>query len=233
MSKFENVSVTSGKNQFGDNNTQNNTENHHHHHHHNGNGKGSGEEEIIPVAIGAVAGLAALIWWFFNHIDQVYYYLNIITLSSATLSALALFIIISSGAIAKEDLFRVLGSVIFAVGLFGLAMLSRDHAPNEVIQLSHQTKFMDFWQSLTDHGKDLVISNFIAAIVIGMSGIIAHLTSLRQFSYSLAKPNRSGFWYGIYRAMGAFKMRVSMPLITILSGLAWAASAGKLPGINA
>ena len=231
LSKLENMTVNGGNNQFGDNNTQNNVTNNNHHHHNNA--LGSNGDEVIPLAIGVVAGLAALIWWFFSHIDQVYYYLNIVTLSSAALSAAALIIIIGRGVTEKEDIFRFLGSTLFALGLLGLAMLSREHAPNDVVQLSQQTKFMEFWRGLTEHRKDLVVSNFVAAITIALSGFIAHLASLRQFSYSLSSPNGIGFWFGLYKAMGVFKMRVCLVVISILSGVVWAALTGKLPGINA
>ncbi|EKO3541434.1 hypothetical protein K0L52_003234 [Vibrio fluvialis] len=232
MSKFENMTVNGGNNQFGDNNTQNNVTNNHHHHHNNG-GQGSNGDELFPLAIGAVAGLAALIWWFFSHIDQVYYYLNILTLSSVVLSVAALLILIVSGAADKNDVFRFFGSAFFALGLFGLAMLSREHVPNDVIQLSQQTKFMEFWRGLTEHGKDLVVSNFVAAIAVALSAFIAHLASLRQFSYSLASPNAGGFWFGLYRATSVFKMRVCLVIIAVLSGVVWAALTGKLPSINA
>ena len=230
MSKFENMTVNGGNNQFGDNNTQNNVTNNHHH---NNGGQGSNGDEVIPLAIGAVAGLAALIWWFFSHIDQVYYYLNILTLSSVTLSAIAFLILISSGATEKNDVFRFFGSAFFALGLFGLAMLAREHAPSDVIQLSQQTKFMEFWRGLTDYGKDLVVSNFVAAISVALSAFIAHLAALRQFSYSLASPNGTGFWFGLYSATSVLKMRVCLVIIAILSGVVWAALTGKLPSINA
>lgn len=221
--------VNGGSNQFGDNNNQNNVTNNHHHHN---NGQGSKGDEVIPLAIGAVAGLAVLIWWFFSHIDQVYFYLNILTLSSATLSAVALAIVVGSGASEKEDVIRFFGSVLFAIGLFGLAMLSREHAPNDVIQLSQHTKFTEFWRGLTEHGKNLVVSNFIAALAIALSALIAHLASLRQFSYSLANPRGIGFWFGLYKTMGALKMRVCFVVISIFSGVAWAALTGKLPSIH-
>jgi hypothetical protein len=226
------MTVNGGNNQFGDNNTQNNVTNNHHHHHNN-NGQVSKGDEVIPLAIGAVAGLAAIIWWFFSHIDQVYFYLNILTLSSVTLSAVALVIIVGSGTTEKEDVIRFFSSIIFAIGLFGLAMLSREHAPNDVVQLSQHTKFFEFWHGLTEYGKDLVVSNFIAALAITLSAFVAHLASLRQFSYSLANPRGIGFWFGLYKVMGIFKMRVSFVIISLFSGVVWAALTGRLPSIHA
>lgn len=232
MSKFDKIMVNGGNNQLGDNNTQNNVTNNHHHHH-NSNGQSSNGNEAIPLAVGAAACLATLIWWFFGHINQVYYYLNILTLSSATLSIPALAIVTWSGATEKEDVFRFFGSVLFATGLFGLAILSREYAPSDVIQLSQHTTSTEFWHGLTNHGKNIVISNFIASLSIGFSAFIAHLASLRQLSYSLANPRGKGFWFSLYKATGIFKMRVAFVIISTLSGLAWASSTGKLPSIYA
>lgn len=230
LSKFENMPINDGNNQFGDNNTQNNIINNHYYHHNN-NGPSPNGDDAIPLVIAAVFGVAILVWWFFGHIDQVYYILNIMTLSSAALSAFALVIIIVSGEFEIEDVLRFFGSVLFALGLFGLAVLSREHAPNDVVQLSQHTKFTEFWSGLTDYGKNIVVANFVAALAIAMSAFVAHLASLRQFSYSLANPRGVGFWFGLYQATRFFKMRVAFVIISALSGLAWAALNGKLPGI--
>lgn len=232
MSKFENFNVNGGNNQFGDNNTQNNITNNNHHHHHNNGNKGSGDE-FIPIAIGAVAGLAALIWWFFSHIDQVYFYLNILIISSPGLSLLAVSVLLITGNITKFDIFRFLGCTFYALGLFGLAMLARNHAPSDVIQLSEQVKFMEFWRGLEDHEKDLVVANFLSAISIGIASLLVHLGSVRQLAYALAKPNRTGFFYSLYSITTPFKMRFVSATIALLSGFVWAAMNGQLPSINA
>jgi hypothetical protein len=233
LSKFENFNVNGGNNQFGDNNTQNNVTNNNHHHHNDNSGKKDSGEEVIPIAIGAVAGLAALIWWFFSHIDQVYYYLNILTISSAGLSLLAIGVLLITRNVVKEDVFRFLGCIFYALGLLGLAMLARNHAPPDVIQLSEQVEFMEFWRGLTDHGKDLVVANFTSAISIGLAALMVHLGSIRQFTYSLVKPNRTGFFYRLYSITTPFKMRCVSVVIAIFSGIVWAAINGKLPSINA
>ncbi len=231
MSKFENFNVNGGNNQFGDNNTQNNVTNNSHHHNNNGN-KDSGENPL-PIAIGGVAGLAALNWWFFSHIDQVYFYLNILTISSAGLSFLAIAVLLITSNITKEDIFRFLGCAFYALGLFGLAILARNHAPPDVIQLSEQVRFMEFWRGLTDHGKDLVVANFLSAISIGIAAVMVHFGSIRQFAYSLAKTNRTGFFYRIYSLSTPFKMRFVSVVIAIFSGVVWAAMNGQLPSISA
>jgi len=233
LSKFESFNVNGGNNQFGDNNTQNNVTNNTHHHHDNNNGKKDSGEDILPIVIGAVAGLAALIWWFFSHIDQVYFYLNILTISSAGLSLLAIGVLLITRNITKEDIFRFLGCVLYAVGLFGLAMLARSHAPSDVIQLSEQVKFMEFWQGLTDPGNDLVVANFLSAISIGIAALMVHFGSIRQFAYSLARANRTGFFYGVYSLTTPFKMRFVSVVISIFSGLVWTAINGHLPSISA
>lgn len=231
MSKFDKIEVRGGNNQFGDNNTQNNVINNNHHH--NNSAKNNSGDEIIPIIIGSAAGLAALVWWFFSHIDQVYYYLNILTLSSGTLSFFAAFILFLSGSLTKEDVLRFASSTLYALGLFGLALLARHHAPPDVIQLSEQVKFMGFWQGLTDHGKDLVVVNFLAAIVVGIAALFVHLGAIRQFTYSLARPDRTGFFYELFSLTSLFRMRVVTVVVSISSGIVWAAINGMLPSINA
>ncbi len=232
MSKFENFDVHGGNNQFGNNNTQSNVTNNNHHHHNN-NGSKSDSDQVIPIIFGACAGLIALLWLFFSHIDQVYFYLNIATLSSACLSFFSIIVLISTGNIAKEDVFRFLGCASYSIGLFGIAMLARNHAPQEAIQLSQQVKFMEFWNALTSHEQNLVIANFLSAISIGMAALMVHFGSLRQLAYSLAKPNRTGFFYRIYSLTTAFKMRFVSTVVAIFGGFVWAAINGQLPSISA
>lgn len=228
LSKFRDVEIKGDGNIVGDNNTQNNTTNNHHHHN-NVPKKNSDGSEIIPIGVGAVIGFGALIWWFFNNIDQVYYYLNIATLSSPALALLAIVILFFSGSNTGQDLLRFFGSLVLAVGLFGLSLLARDHAPQEIIQFSSQVEFTDFWEGLNDKGEHLVISNFVAALLIALSAIIAHLVSLRQAAYAMANPNRVGFWYGLYNSSGIFSLKVSGSIIAVLLGVVWTALNGHLP----
>ncbi|ELH0900803.1 hypothetical protein Q9891_003345 [Vibrio cholerae] len=228
MSKFDSIVINGGNNQFGDHNTQHNVTNNHHHHTHNTGGEDSNGGDALSIGIGVLAGFAALTWLFFAHINQVYFYLNLASLSSGVLSIFAIGILVLTREVERMDVCRLLGSILLAVGLFGLSVLSREHANEDIISLSQNTKFMDFWRSLTDYGKDLVISNFVSAIAIGFAVFIAHLAALRQFSYALADSNGTGFWFNLYTRMNRFKMRVSYAVISVLAGLVWAALAGKL-----
>jgi hypothetical protein len=235
LSKFRDIDIEGDGNIVGDNNTQNNTTNKttnkttNNHHHNNDPKKNSDGSEIVAIGIGAVIGFGALIWWFFNNIDQVYYYLNIATLSSPALALLAIIILLFSGSNTGQDLLRFFGSLVLAVGLFGLSILARDHAPQEIIQFSSQVEFREFWEGLNDKDEHLVISNFVAALLIGLSAIIAHLVSLRQAAYAIANPNRVGFWYGLYNSSRFFSLKVSGSIIAVLSGVVWFALNGHLP----
>lgn len=226
MSKFKDLNVVGGPNQFGDNGVQNNTTTHNHYHR---NGSQSSEGEgFFAAAAGLLVGLAVIIWWFFSHIDQVYYYLNILSLSSGALSLVAVLILMLTGTIAEEDIIRFLCSVFVAVSLFGLAIVSREHAPDEVIRLSQQVKIKEFWGGLNALGKDIVIANFISAAAIGVSAIFSHLGSFRQFAYSMANQAGAGFWYSVYTKTRLFRMRVIAVAFTILSGVVWAALEGEI-----
>ncbi|WP_338803105.1 hypothetical protein WDV76_12150 [Xenorhabdus griffiniae] len=230
MSKFEHINVSGNNNQFGNNNVQNNTVNNNNNYNRNNNDK---DEENAPALIfSAVAGAVAIIWWFFNNIERIYYYLNIITLSSAILSFFSLCILIFNEQIKKEDFFRFFGSVISSVGLFLLAIFAYNHAPNDIIQLSQKVKLIDFWKSLTEHGRNIALANFISSIIIAISAIFSHLSSLRQFAYSLSNANRTGLWYRVYSSMKIFKMRISAFIFILASGLVLFLLNGAFPGLD-
>ncbi|MDE9544558.1 hypothetical protein [Xenorhabdus bovienii] len=229
MSQFEHINISGNNNQFGDNNVQHNTINNNNN---NGNNNNKDEENAPTLLFGVAVGSAAIVWWFFNNIEKIYYYLNIITLSSAILSFLSLCVLIFNEQIKKEDFFRFLGSVISAVGLFALAIFAYNHAPSDIIQLSQKTKLIDFWKNLTEYGKNVALSNFISSIIIAISAIFAHFSSLRQFAYSLSNTNRTGLWYSIYSSMKIFKMRISTFVFILASGLVLIFLNGKFPGLD-
>ncbi|KCY45074.1 hypothetical protein J715_4397 [Acinetobacter baumannii 1571545] len=132
MSKFEKFDVKNGNNQFGDNNTQNNITNN------TVNNKVSKDTDSSGVIIGAITGMAGLTWFFFSHINQIYHYLNIVILSSFLFSIGAFFILVLTTSVTRTDIFRVFASTFLAISLYGLALLARNHAPNEIIQFAHQ-----------------------------------------------------------------------------------------------
>ena len=232
MSKFKEIVVNGDGNMMGDNNTQNNNSQNNkttNHHHYNSSKKSSDGSEIIVILFAISLGVGALIWWFFNNIEQIYYYLNIATLSSPVLAILAVIVLLFSNSSTGTDILKCFCSLLIAVGLFGLTILARDYAPQEIIQYSHQVKFMEFWRGLTDQEEHLVISNFIAAILIALSALIAHLVSLRQIAYAIANPARVGFWYRMYNASSLFSFKIAGSVIVALSGIIWTAINGYIP----
>lgn len=224
MSKFEKFDVKNGNNQFGDNNTQNNITNN------TVNNKVSKDTDSSGVIIGAITGMAGLTWFFFSHINQIYHYLNIVILSSFLFSIGAFFILVLTTSVTRTDIFRVFASTFLAISLYGLALLARNHAPNEIIQFAHQApSFMDFWKKLTDIGRKVVVENFISALFICISTFLALLGSFRQFAYSVANSNRTGWWYNIYESMSYFNMRSTVIIIMTMSGAVWALLNDKIP----
>lgn len=226
MSKFENFEVNGGNNQFGDNNTQNNITNNTTNNHNNSGNK----DDSSGTFIGALAGIAGLVWFFFNHIDQIYHYLNLLIISSFIPSISAFIILLLTAHVSNVDIIRVISSSLLAVSLYGLALIARSHAPDIIINLAHQApSFIDFWKRLSDIDQKIAVTNFISVIVIGIAAFLALLGSLRQFAYSLAKSNRTGWWYNIYRSMSPFNMRLTVAVVTALSGFVWALLSGKIP----
>jgi hypothetical protein len=231
LSKFKDVKVRGNGNQFGNNNTQNNsttnnTTNNHHHHDKKKKATDGSEAMIIIFATGA--GFLVLLWWFFQNIDQVYDILNIVTLTSPALAVLSIVILLFSGALEANDIFRFLSSIVLALGLFGLAIMAKEYAPDEIIQLSHQSDAWEFWDGLNDHGKNLVLLNFGSALFIAFSALATHLISFRQLAYSLASKNCIGFWYRIYESSKLLKVKVMGSIIVVLSGVDWALLNGYL-----
>ncbi|WP_336004087.1 hypothetical protein ACEN3H_01180 [Acinetobacter lactucae] len=224
MSKFEKFVVKSGNNQFGDNNIQNNITNN------TINNKARESTDSSGAIFGFITGIAGVIWFFFNHINQIYHYLNIVILSSLLFSIGAFFILLLTRSVFKTDIFRVMASILVAISLYGLALLARSHAPNEIIQLAHQApSLMEFWKQLTDIGRKIVVENFISAVFICIASFLALLGSFRQFAYSIANSNRTGWWYNIYESMSYFNMRSTVIIIVTLSGAVWALLNDKIP----
>ena len=225
MSKFENFEVKGGNNQFGDNNTQNNTTNNTTNNHNGGNNNDSSGGFI-----GAAAGIAGLVLFFFNHIDQIYYYLNFLIFLSVIPSVSAFLILLLTTNVSKTDIIRLVSSTLLAISLYGLAIIARSHAPDIIIKVAHQApSFLDFWKNLSEIGQKVAVTNFLSAIFIGIAAFFALLGSVRQFAYSLANSNRTGWWYNIYNFMSPFSMRLTVALVSALCGFVWALLNGKIP----
>ncbi|MDC4540368.1 hypothetical protein R4529_05885 [Acinetobacter baumannii] len=224
MSKFEKFVIKSGNNQFGDNNIQNNITNN------TINNKVRESTDSSGAVFGFIAGTAGLIWLFFNNIDQVYYYLKVLILFSFLFSIGSCIILLLTTGVTKTDIIRVISSTVLAISLYGLALITRTHAPDEIVQLAHQTSsFMDFWKQLTDIGKKVVVTNFMSAILIGNAALLALFGSFRQFAYSIANSNRTGWWYNIYHSMSHFNMRFTVVIVITLSGAVWGVLNNKIP----
>ncbi len=217
MSKFGDVTINGNGNQVGDNNTQNNINVTHKHHHNQSNNNDGGE--VFVIGGGILALLATVIWFFFNHIDQVYFYLNIGAITSPLLVVFALAIFLMSGYLDEIDLISAIVSVVACIALMLLAETTRQNISDEVIHLAMQKNIFNFWAGLSEYGKKNVVSHFISALLLSVSIFIAHLFSLRQLSKSAANPNRVGFWYGLYRGLELFEIRSTSIFMSVLVAL--------------
>lgn len=231
MSKFGNVVVNGGNNQLGDHGTQHNVTNNNHHHHHSGGGNSGDGDNGWPGILLVVAAVAGLIWWYFGHIDQVYYVLIYFSASSIGWSACAWVILTIKNEIVGMDSARFIGSIGLALLLLGISIVARNHAPAEIIEFSRDTKIIDFWKGLTEEGRNVAVFNFIAGLSIGVAALVAHFGSFRQLAYAAASSTRRGVWYSIYSSTELFKMRIVLVFSLFLCGFAWAAISGYLPRI--
>lgn len=225
MSKFKNTVVIGNGSQFGDNNTQNNIENHHHHH----DKKSKNSDSEIPIGIALVVAFAVATWWFFSHINEVFYYLNILSISSAGLSVLSIIILALNNEVSWKDAVRFFTSSAFAIALFLLAIMTRNYAPDDIIQLSQQFSPREFWSRLNDHGQNIAMFTFMSAFCVGLASLFNHIGSLRQLIYSLANSEGKGFFFNVYQSMSPFRIRLVSLWVVILSGLVWAALHGYIP----
>ncbi len=230
MSKFKDTKVNGNGNQFGDNNTLSHVTNHHHHNDGGGSTRNNKkEEDALGVSLGLLFGVAALVWLFFSHLDQIYFYLQIITLSSAIPAIAAVLVMHARQELDNIDMARFGGSVLLMVGLFGLLVLADNHASREIAAFAQQVGVMDFYQGLTEHGKELAVMNFVAALLLGVAAVCAHLGGFRQLIYALADANQTGFWYRLYQRTPGMGMRVTGSLAVVFASIAGAALTGYLP----
>ena len=224
MSKFRNVGILGDGNIVGSNNHQNtNTVNNHYH---NRSPRNSCSDDALAGIIGFAIILGGLVWWFFNHIDQAYYYLGIAVATSPLLATAGLCLLLMTNQIENADGYNFLGSAISMIVLLYLVLMARNHAPIEVIQMASETKVLDFWGRLSDHGKTIVTINFSSAVLLLIATITAHMASFRQFAYAMAHPEGKGLWYSIYTLISIFKLKVALPIITTIALLVFAALNG-------
>ncbi len=180
----------------------------------------------------AAIAVAGMIWWYFNHIDQIYSALCYLSVSSFAGSAIAWMLLSFKNERASIDSGRLLGSFSLAMLLLGLSLLTRNHAPADIIEFSRGTKIMEFWKGLTDVGKNNAVFNFVAGLSIVVAALAAHFGSLRQLAYAAADSTGSGMWYGLYRSTDFFKMRFVLVLVLFFCGIAWAAINDLLPMLS-
>jgi hypothetical protein len=225
LSKFKNTLVIGNGSQFGDNNTQNNIENHHHH----GENNSKKTDDAIPIFFVSIIAFAAAVWWFFLHIEQVFYYLNIVSISSMGFSFLSIPILALKNEISWKDGVRFITSVIFAIALFCFAIMARNYAPDDIIQLSQQVSARGFWSQLNEHGQNIAFCNFLSAFCVALASIFNHFGSLRQFIYSVSNSEGKGFFFNVYQSMSFFNMQTVSICVILSCGITWAALHGYLP----
>ena len=212
MSKYRNVKIKGNGNRVGDTTTVTNN-------YYNQPNRGSDGNEIIGIGLGLVVLLAAVVWFFFNHIDQVYFYLRVGAVTSPILAILAIVIFWKSGYLEEIDLIGTTSSIAMCAVLVLLSEMTRQNISDEIIQLALRTDVLSFWDRLSDYGKKNVAAHFLSAILLTFAIFVTHLFSLRQLSESAGNPDGLGFWYGLYEGLSFFRMRntyISFFILAIL-----------------
>lgn len=220
MSKFKNITVGGNGNVIGTNVTQNNVKNYRYDQ--GGNRKGDDQGDIIPVIVLVGVALAASVWWFFKHIDQIYSALIIAGISSGIPALSAIAVMSVSHTIDKGHIFRSLTNMFIAAALLSVVIIFRQQAPSEVVEISHKYEFIEFWKTLTNYGRDLVVANFTSALLILVSILLNVMSGIRQLAYSLANPRGEGVWFEIYLRTRGFRVRYVTTIVSVIFGFVYA-----------
>lgn len=217
MSKFNNFIINGNGNTVGDRKITNINNNYFGNKPPNAN---NSNDEVIGLATGLLLGVGAIAWGFYKHIEQVFFYLDLATITSCILASTALVILGFYGNPERKDYYHVFASFILAVSLFGLSALAQSQISGEVIQLSQEVALLEFWRSLSEQGQTHVLTIFGVAFLLAVGAFINWLIGFRQLAYSLAdKDECSGFWYKLYQSSGLLKIEYAGSLVLTILGV--------------
>jgi hypothetical protein len=191
MSNFDNttVSINGKENHVGDKvnitNKVTNNNSHNHNHKHVTNmyreppRNGGGTDGELPAA-GLFGALA--VWQFFRHYEQ---------LMSAMQHAIALAVVPSLIAaviayIRDKDkqpaTMSTLPAIVFALAGYLMLQLIGDNIPKAIEDLASTGPVIQFWQSLTEYGRQVVLQNTAAIVFVLMATVSNALAGLRTFA---------------------------------------------------
>lgn len=221
---------------YGDNNvvghgntiTRNEIHNHNQNSGSGGNGdknKNSNGEEGLGVVIALGSAIAISVWLFAKHSFEIYLYIKFAALLSAAPFVAALFVFLFGDADRKAGVLSTIVGASLGCAIFVLAVQSNNYLDPRIVQLSHQLGWKDFWLALTDFGKQLLIQNFVAALLLAISCLLNFLMGF-FVAWSAATNGDVRNSAMLYR-LRAFRPRAASFFLIVLTAVAWAAMTGR------
>ncbi|ELX8377858.1 MULTISPECIES: DUF2157 domain-containing protein [Providencia] len=230
MGKFANIKNNTDnlhitQNNVGNNNTQNTQVINNTIHNNNTSRKNDEQSSAIAFISCAFLGIAFLVWAFFSYHDEVHIILNYSSIALPLLSILALLILFIKKENETPDIVRCILLLTIGATSYCLTNYINTCIPLNLLEHAKKaTSATNFWKELTPYGKELAISIITSSILLMLSIVLGHLSSLRELSYALANKNRIGLWFYVYKLTNIFKLKAFgtggiILTLTILSGL--------------
>lgn len=184
----------------------------------------SNGEGGLGVVIALGSAMAIYVWLFTNQSFEIYLHIKFAVLVFAAPFVAALFVFLLGDANRKSG---VLSTIVGAC--LGCAKVVRVVESNKaldprIVQLSHHLGWKDFWLAHTDFGKQLTIQNFVAALVLAISGLVHFLMGL-FVAWSAATNGHARNSAVLFR-LRAFRPKAASFFLIVLTAVAWAAMTG-------
>lgn len=176
----------------------------------------------VVIALGSAMGIS--VWLFANQSFEIYLYIKFAVLVCAAPFVAALFVFLFGDADRKARVLSTIVSACLGCAIFVLAVQSTNDLDPRIVQLSHHLGWKDFWLALTDLGKQLLIQNFVAALVLAISCLLNFLMGL--FVAWSAATNGDVRNSAVLFRLRAFRPKAASFFLIVLTAVAWAAMTG-------
>jgi hypothetical protein len=205
----------------------------HNHNQSGGSGGGGGGdknnnsngEDGLGVAFALGSAIAISVWLFAKHSFEIYLYIKFAALLSAAPFVAALFVFLFGDADRKAGVLSTIVGASLGCAIFVLAVQSNNYLDPRIVGLSHQLGWKDFWATLPDYGKQLIIQNFLAAMLLAISCLLNFLMGI-FVAWSAATNGNIRNSLVLYR-LRAFRPKTNSFFLLVLLAVAWTLMTGR------
>jgi len=191
----------------------------------NQNNNSNGEDGLgVVIALGSA--IAISIWLFAKHSFEIYLYIKFAALVSIAPFIAAFFVFLFGDAADRKA--GVLSTIVGAslgYAIFVLAVQSNNYLDPRIVGLSHELGWKDFWAALPDYGKQLIIQNFLAAMLLAISCLLNFLMGI-FVAWSAATNGNIRNSLVLYR-LRAFRPKTNSFFLLVLLAVAWTLMTGR------